>query len=244
MTQINYKIKIFCRRVYNRHLIMASEDVLSVFTPLASLASIPDGTNAGEILQWTGSAWLSGYIGSHSGVVLPINDTSSLPAAPAAATYGQLYKVASSDALYWRTQGSGAVYLGGIAAGTNNGAAGVGALAAVTSGVRNAAFGPVALNLATSGSDNTALGYNAGAAVTTGSNNTLLGSGAGSSLTTGANNIVIGKGATTTAATTSNQLVIGDATLETAIVSSTADVASAHRVAVKIGSTVYYLLAV
>jgi hypothetical protein len=215
-----------------------------------NLSGLPSSANVGDVLQWTGTTWKTGRFNSGAAsVVITINDTTtSLPAAPAVATYGQLYKKVGSSGLFWNTSTGGEVDLVngsiiGSMAGTSNIFAGTTA-ATLAGGTQNAFLGVGSAAAITSGSSNVGVGQAALAGLTTGGTNTAVGRNAGSTLTTGAGNLLLGNGAQTTAATTSNQLVIGDATLETAIVSTTADVASGHRVSVKIGTTVYQLLAV
>jgi hypothetical protein len=103
-------------------------------------------------------------------------------------------------------------------------------------GIRNTAIGVDAMRGNTGGTDNTVVGYTAQSLTASVSRSTVLGSYASS---TGDGSIVLGYNATGG----TNQLVIGDEVLRGAIVVPSLDGAALNRILIKIGNTVYRLLA-
>lgn len=165
------------------------------------------------------------------------------------------------DALADNTSGSSNVAVGHSAltanlSGASNTAVGSGTLISNTGGNYNSAVGDGALQVCR-GSNNSAVGRNAGVALTAATGNTALGAGALAECTTGGTNTAVGHNAYNTgnyqnsialgygaAVTASNQIVIGDTALQAvAVTSTTGGAVIANKVAIKIGSTTYYLLA-
>jgi len=114
----------------------------------------------------------------------------------------------------------------------------------ISTGNQNTAIGNSSLSAFTlTGDNNTALGAQSGVNVLAGSNNVILGQAA--DVDTGARNncIVIGKGAVSDAV--DNTITLGDTNIEAQIVSvaTPATPATARRIQIKIGGTVYTLLA-